>query len=243
MAPYVLQRLSQAVAEHINHKFGTAKVAYLDDWLFFQPDIPAEDIIHEIQHLGFTNRTKSVLQPTSDLIYLGLRINAITQQLQPTPQCLHHMMELASLVPHASPLDLRRIAGYVSWLTWAMNWPTFIATHLLNRETFWLTWTFNKGLLHRPRQMGTIARSILIYTDATPSSFGVHVASHLPQQVYQRFTDSIPIARAEIAAALFALNWVVSRLRQPTNITLATDSAVTYYVLSTGKGMSLRYDI
>jgi ribonuclease HI len=91
--------------------------------------------------------------------------------------------------------------------------------------------------------MGTIARSILVYTDATPTSFGVYVASHPPQEVYQRFTDSIPIARAEIAAALFALNWVGSRLRQPTNITLATDSAVTYYVLSTGKVMSLRYDI
>jgi ribonuclease HI len=124
-----------------------------------------------------------------------------------------------------------------------MNWPTFIATHLLHRETFWLTWTFNRGLLHRPRQMGTIARSILVYTDATPTSFGAHVASHPPQQIHQRFTDSIPIARAEIAAALFALNWIRSRLRQPTNITLATDSAVTYYVLSTGKGMSLRYDI
>jgi ribonuclease HI len=78
-------------------------------------------------------------------------------------------------------------------------------------------------------------RSILVYTDATPQSFGVHVASTPPQQVYQPFSDRIPIAEAEIAAALFALNWVGSRLRQPTSITLATDSAVAYYTLSTGK--------
>jgi hypothetical protein len=243
LAPYVLQRLSQAVAEHLNNKFGTSMVEYLDDWLMFQPELPAEAIIQEITALGFTiNMDKSVIHPTADLIYLGLRINARTQQLQPTPQCLTHMMELASLVPDASPMDLRRIAGYVSWLAWAMNWPTYIATHL-HRETFWLTWTYNRHLLQRPRQMGTITRSILLYTDATPSSFGVHVASHPPQQVYQRFTDEIPIARAELAAALFALNWVGSRLRQPTNITLGTDSAVVYYVLSTGKGMSLRYDL
>jgi hypothetical protein len=31
MAPYILQRLVQAVARHINDKFGTAMVAYLDD--------------------------------------------------------------------------------------------------------------------------------------------------------------------------------------------------------------------
>jgi hypothetical protein len=82
MAPYVLQRLYQAVADHINRQFGTAMVAYLDDWLFFQPDIPAQDIVREIEHLGFTiNRHKSVLQPTSKLIYLGLQIDAVQQQL------------------------------------------------------------------------------------------------------------------------------------------------------------------
>jgi ribonuclease HI len=91
--------------------------------------------------------------------------------------------------------------------------------------------------------MGIVARSILVYTDATPSSFGVHVASQPPQQVYQPFQDQVPIAAAEIAAALFALNWVGSRLRQPTNITLATDSAVAYYTLSTGKGYTMRYNI
>jgi len=236
-------RLAQAVAQHINQKFGTAMVAYLDDWLFFQPHLPAQDIIQEIQRLGFTiNLNKSVIHPTSDLIYLGLRINAETQQLQPTPDCLRHMMQLASLVPQASPLDIRCIAGYISWLAWAMNWPTFMATHLLQQETYWLTWAFNRGLLHRPRTMGIIRRSILIYTDATPTSFGVHVATTPPQQIHQQFTNRIPIARAEIAAALFALNWAGSRLHQPSNITLATDSAVAY-TLSIGKGYTIRYDI
>jgi hypothetical protein len=112
LSPYVLQRLAAAVAAHINRLFGTAMVAYLDYWLFFQPEIPAPDIIQELHHLGFTiNRWKSVLQPTHRLIYFGLDISATTQQLQPTPECLHHMMQLIALVPDASPLDLRRIAG------------------------------------------------------------------------------------------------------------------------------------
>jgi hypothetical protein len=140
MAPYILQRLAQAVAVFINQKFGSAMIAYLDDWLFFQQHLPAQQIIREIQRLGFTiNFSKSIIQPTSRLIYLGLLIDAPAQQLRPTPECLQHMMELLSIVQQASPLDLRRITGYISWLAWAMNWPTFMATHLLQRETYWLT--------------------------------------------------------------------------------------------------------
>jgi hypothetical protein len=74
-------------------------------------------------------------------------------------------------------------------------------------------------------------------------SFGVHVASTPPQQVYQEFYDDIPIAQAEIAAALFALVWVGARLRQPTAITIATDSAVAYYTFSTGKGYTFRNSV
>jgi hypothetical protein len=244
LATHILQRLSQAVAELVNQRFGTAMIAYLDDWLFFQPNLPAQPIIQFVQHLGFTiNFRKSIFTPTRRLIYLGLLIDAAIQQIRPTPECLHHMMELLSIIQQASPLDLRRITGYITWLAWAMNWPTFMATHLFQREPYWLLWAFNRGLLHRPRTMGILSRSILIYTDATPWSFGVHVASTPPQQVFQAFTDQIPIAAAEIAAALFALNWVGSRLRQPTNITLVTDSAVTYYTLSTGKGYTIRFNV
>jgi ribonuclease HI len=81
-----------------------------------------------------------------------------------------------------------------------------------------------------------------VYVDATPSSIGVHVASTPPQRIYQPFTDVLPIAVAEVAAALFALIWIGSRLRQPTAITVATDSTVTYYALSTGNGLTIRYN-
>jgi hypothetical protein len=151
------------------------------------------------------------------------------------------MHKRIAFVPQASPLDLRRIAGYVSWLAWAMNWPAFIATHTLQRETYWLRWCLRHGLLHRPRTLGQQRRSILLYTDATPVSIGVHVASQPPQQIYQPFTDDQPISVAEIAASLFALIWIGSRLRYPTAITLATDSTVAYYTLSTGKGYTFRH--
>jgi ribonuclease HI len=61
--------------------------------------------------------------------------------------------------------------------------------------------------------------------------------------MYQPFSDEVPIATAEITAALFALIWVGSRLHHPTAITLATDSSISYYTLSTGKGMTFQYSV
>jgi hypothetical protein len=151
LAPYVLQRLALAVARFLNQRFNIAMISYLDDWLIFGTQPPAHRIQATIEQLGFTiNYRKSTLVPTNKLVYLGLQIDARIQQMQPTPQCLLHMRHLLSMVRQASPLDLRRIAGYVSWLAWAMNWPTFIATHLLQREPFWIRWALRHDLLHRP---------------------------------------------------------------------------------------------
>jgi hypothetical protein len=148
--------------------------------------------------------------------------------MTPTPQCLSHMRHLLSLVPDASALDLRRIAGYLSWLVWAMGWPTFVATHILQRETLWLQWMDRNQLLNKPRTLGIRARSLLVYVDTTPSSFGVYVASRPPQRIYQPFTDQVPIAVAEMTTAILTLIWCGARLRQPTSITLATDSSIVY---------------
>jgi hypothetical protein len=57
------------------------------------------------------------------------------QLLRPTPACLRHMRDLVALTPYAAQ-DLRRIASYMAWLTWATNWPTFVATLLLQRSTY-----------------------------------------------------------------------------------------------------------
>jgi hypothetical protein len=156
LAPYILQRVSLAVAQYLNRHFNISMISYLDDWLLLSPQPPAARICQAIQRLGFTiNAEKSILLPTHQLIYLGLHINTITQQMQPTEACLQHMQQLLQLIPQAFQLDLRRIAGYVSWLAWDMNWPTFMATNLLHRETFWLRWADRHHLLRIPRTLGT----------------------------------------------------------------------------------------
>jgi hypothetical protein len=63
------------------------------------------------------------------------------------------MHELIALVPRASLQDLHRIVGYRIWLCWAMNWPTFIATDLYHRDTYWYQWFKTNNLFQVPRLM------------------------------------------------------------------------------------------
>jgi hypothetical protein len=58
--------------------------------------------------------------------------------------------------------------------------------------------------------------------------------------MYRSYEDERPIAFAETAAALVGLIHTADRNHQATTITLATDSAVVYYILQTGKGLTLR---
>jgi hypothetical protein len=53
------------------------------------------------------------------------------------------------------------------------------------------------------------------------------------------FTRIINASMAEIAAALSDLIWVGRRCHSATAFTLETDSAVAYYTLGTGKGLSI----
>jgi hypothetical protein len=77
-----------------------------------------------VEQLGITiNKEKSVLQPTTTMVYLRLNIDSSTSILQPTTTCIKHLMELASVIPRALTQDLHRIAGYLSWITYAIGWP------------------------------------------------------------------------------------------------------------------------
>jgi hypothetical protein len=85
----ILQRFAQAVAAILHEKFGVSVLSYLDDWLMFAEQVPS-DIQDDLRNLGITiNYSKSILQPTPSLVYLGLLIN-VRQSLQPTTSCIAH---------------------------------------------------------------------------------------------------------------------------------------------------------
>jgi hypothetical protein len=243
LAPSIMQRASIAVAAHLHNQLGIQMCAYLDDWLIwnFHPQ-QVHQILTSIRMLGFTiNEDKSVLQPSHRLQYLGLIIDTDARTITPTSACIRHLRQLIAIVPVASRQDLRRIAGYVAWLAWAMAWPQFIASHIRHRQTYWLRVLQDHLLFHQPRRMITPRRTAILHTDATPTS----IAAITPTPIsafYRHLEPPQPIAVAEMAAALVDLHWYAQNvLQEPTTVHLYTDSSVVYYSLSRGTGVTLRY--
>jgi hypothetical protein len=243
LAPSIMQRASIAVAAHLHNQLGVQMCAYLDDWLIwdFSPQ-QVQPILATIAQLGFTiNTNKSVLQPSTRLQYLGLIIDTDARTITPTPACIRHLRQLISIVPVATRQDLRRIAGYVAWLAWAMAWPQFLASHIRQRQTYWLRVLQDNLLFHQPRRMVTPLRTAVLHTDATPTS--IAAITPTPVSAFYRFLEPPqPIAIAEMAAALVGLHWYAQKvLQEPTTVHLYTDSSVVYYSLSKGTGVTLRY--
>lgn len=91
-------------------------VAYLDDWLFFADHhLPVAQIRSCLVRLGITiNSAKSILQPTTALVYFGLQVDTLQQTIRPTRPCLAHLTDLIEAVPPASQMDLQRIVGYLA---------------------------------------------------------------------------------------------------------------------------------
>jgi ribonuclease HI len=201
-----------------------------------------QQILDHINNLGFQiNWAKSILQPTNSLIYLGLHISTSSMQITPTSQCLRHLLDLVSILPQASRQDLQRIAGYVSWITYAMGWPGFLATLVFQRSGYWIRRFQQHGFLQRPRRLLAPLLSRQLYTDATPASSAAVFLGPPRREIWQQYTDHRPIAYAEMAAALKGLIWCIRHcLHQPTAITLHTDSTIVYHTIVKGGGWTLR---
>lgn len=200
LAPSVMQRISTAVTRHLYKKSAITMVAYLDDWLFFseQDELPVPAIIQEIQYLGFCrNFDKSILYPVTNIVYLGLQINCDTGTTKPTPACLAHLRQLLTLVPHASRQDLVRRAGYVSWLTWAMAWPQFLAQFITQCNVTWITMLMLAGVLNTECRFHPPLVSRQLYTDVTQTSTAALSVGPPWQELVQHYADQKPIAWAE----------------------------------------------
>jgi ribonuclease HI len=235
--------MATAVARHLQATCGVNMVAYLDDWLIYGEQLPVPDILQQIQELGLQlNYGKTILQPTTSLIYLGLHISTARMTITPTTACLKHLMDLVTILPLASRQDLQRIAGYVFWIAYTMGWPTFLATLIYQRSGYWIHRFHQHKLLHQPRKLVPPLISRQLYTDATPASSAAAVFVGPPRQTTaQQYTDHRPIAYAEMAAALKGIIWCSREcLPQPTAITLFTDSSTVYHTIVKGGGWTLR---
>jgi hypothetical protein len=187
--------------------------------------------------MGVTiNIEKSILVPTTRLVYLGLIIDT-SRFLRPTTACIQHLMQLTSVVQQTSPMDLQRIMGYISWLAHAMGWPMFLATLILNRNTYWIRKFQVTRTLHQPRKLAPRLQSRQLHTDATPHAAAAVFVGPPKMAFTFPFLEPRAIAWAEMTAAIEGIIWCCQNcLDQPTNINLFTDSMIVFFNSCKRKG-------
>jgi len=94
--------------------------------------------------------------------------------------CISYLFGCAAIKQHASHLPIQQIVGYITWLTWAMNWPQFRATNIYFCDTVWISWFHRHYFpaLGAICQCNTNSFCSIKHVAATPAtgSFGVEPA-------------------------------------------------------------------
>jgi hypothetical protein len=97
-----------------------------------------------------------------------------------------------------------------------MRWPLFVATLIRQRSTYWMKFLDERNILTQPRRLAAPQFSRQIYTDATPTSVAALAIGPPRQVIVQHYTDALPIAFTEMAAAIKGIIWYVkNHLKQP----------------------------
>jgi hypothetical protein len=206
LAPSIMQKFIQTVAAVLHQRHNVSMVAYLHDYLIFRPNISAPDILHILALMSITiNRAKSELQPTSLLVYLGLNLSTRLQTSESTKQCIDYLLQLLALVLQASPQDVLRIMGYVTWLAWVLNCLVFITTALYNCHTYQMRSFTQHGLLQLPCLLWPPLQSRQIFSNATPNSTAGIDFRPLQRSFSFTLHDWLPTAEAEMAATCHML--------------------------------------
>lgn len=240
LAPGVFQRFSDAIIRHVFDVLEVKGVAYLDDWLFFHED-PNEllRVPDYISHLGLTiNFSKSITQPTTQLVYLGFLINTEQHTIKLTLPAYDRMKFLLRHTRKGSDKDRQRIAGYASWILFNLRWPFFLSRDILLGDASWLLAAMDDLRILRPRPILDAPMTISAFSDATPHS----IAGIIPQMnisFAQAFTASEEINHAETVAAIQTIVWACEELVD-THIKLYVDNATALSALRSGRGRVMR---
>ena len=96
------------------------------------------------------------------------------------------------------------------------------------------------NILQSERRLQPPLSSCDLYTDATLSSAAAFIAPQPTSSLATAYSDTKPIAWAEMAMAMKGLDWAMDTwTRQPTTITLSTDSTIVHHTLCKGTGSLL----
>lgn len=206
LAPYLFQRFAEAVLDEITLALNVDGIAYLDDWLLHSGSgNDLQTAIDMIEAMGITlNYSKSVIQPTTSLQYLGFKIDSIDLTIQltlPAFDCLTHVLRNTK---NGSNLDRQRIRGYATWILYNLKMPIFLASGIMLGDPSWLLSAIQHLSILQPRSLLPGLMPVSPYTDATPHSVAA-ITPTLKMSFAQAFQTPEEINRAEDIALLLGL--------------------------------------
>jgi hypothetical protein len=130
--------------------------------------------VSTLRDIGLTlNYEKSHLQPTGNLEIFGLDIDLPRPQIS-LPRSVYSICWDFWRFYRRLPPRAYGESPDVTWIVWAMNWPIFAASHLLQRDSYWIRWLHRNGLLQYPRRLAPPLASVMVCADATPTIIGVY---------------------------------------------------------------------
>lgn len=133
LAPYIFQRFAEAVLDEISLALNVDGIAYLDDWLLHSgSNTDLATAIEMIETMGITlNYAKSVIEPTTNLQYLGFKVDSMELTIQLTLSAFDRLTHILRFTKNGSHLDRQRIRGYATWMLYNLRLPVFLASDVV----------------------------------------------------------------------------------------------------------------
>ncbi|KAK6018270.1 reverse transcriptase [Ostertagia ostertagi] len=141
-APYVYTRLMRVIASELR-RCGIRLIVYLDDWLFIDNEKASlvakiNLIIHLFKKLGLTvNESKSQLEPSQIIEFLGVTINSKTFELSVPERKITSICNTARRIRKRRRVTLRDIARFIGQVN-AVNMAASIPILFLRPLQSWL---------------------------------------------------------------------------------------------------------
>ena len=236
IAPSEMQEFACCTVKIVQAKFpGVIGLSYIDDLLFMSRDpVHLEGIPLFLDQIGLQiNYSKSVLQPTSYVLYLGLNIDLEHGRVSVSESALPDIRQALTVCSTQIPLISRqRMAGYINFVRPCLKLPLEVVKAVLDGDSAAcmtvLPYITSDVCLSA---VDIVAVSSVhresVYTDATPVQIGIvdgdeELSIALPCQ--------LDIYIAEYLAALVAV-----LTRDMKNRTLYTDNVGVLYNLDKGR--------
>ena len=129
-SPSIFNRITQSIRRMMLRRGFPYCVVLLDDFFIAAPSF--EECTHAYTHLislirslGFRINWKKVVDPTQDLVFLGVRINTVNNRISLDPDKIQEIITILNSTMQRSRMtkhQLQSLAGKLSWASTVYQW-------------------------------------------------------------------------------------------------------------------------